>query len=198
MAVRTYYKHSRVKDTRIPYNFECENCLKNSGDMQAHIVGEEATHNSNFREISDDKAEQLEKQAYNFLVVKVKEIYKDATEKGIYCTEFKDECPHCHKPQSWGVSGLKKKRFDTPITILGVGVIMFIVGLILHFLSDTTDVPLPIVFGVLGVAVVCAIISFIWNTIKINMKIKATSANGRKNVPNIDWSKVQGLLNEEI
>ena len=81
---------------------------------------------------------------------------------------------------------------------MGVGVIMFIVGLILHFLSDTTDVPLPIVFGVLGVAVVCAIVSFIWNTIKINMKIKATSANGRKNVPNIDWSKVQGLLNEEI
>ena len=198
MAVRSYYKHSRVKDTRIPYSFECESCKQNSGNLQAHIVGAEAVHNSNFREISDDRAEKLEKQAYNFLVVKVKEVYKDATEKGIYCTEFKDECPHCHKSQSWGVSGLKKNRFDTPITILCVGAIMFIVGLVLHFLSDTTDVPLPIVFGVLGVAVICAIISFIWNTIKINMKIKATSASGTKNVPNIDWGKVQGLLNEQI
>lgn len=197
MAVRTYYKHTRVKETRIPYNFKCESCKQNSGNLQAHIVGAEAIHNSNFREISDDRAEKLERQAYKNLVAKVKEVHKDVTDKGIYCTEFNDECPHCHKSQSWGVSGLKKKRFDTPTTIFGVGIIMFFIGLFLHYFSDSTDVPLPIVFGILGVAAVGAIISFIWNTIKINMKIKETSANGTQNVPNIDWNKVQDLLNEE-
>lgn len=197
MAVRTYYKHTRVKDTWIPYNFQCENCMKNSGNLNAHIIGGEATHNSNFREISDDRANKLEEQAHKYLVAKVKEVYKDATEKDIYCTEFVDECPHCHKSQSWGVSGLKKKRFDTPIVIFGVGIVFFVIALIAHYLSSSTDIPLPIAFGVLGISFVGAVISLIWNTIKINMKIKETSANGTKNVPNIDWSRVQELLNEE-
>ena len=198
MAVRTYYEHRRVRDTWVPYNFQCESCMKNSGNLQAHIIGEEATCNSNFRELNADKADQLEKRAYTNLVLKVKEAYKDATEKEVYCTEFIDECPYCHKSQSWGVSGLKKKRFDTPIVIIIVGIILFIVALAAHYLADTTDVPLPIAFGILGVSVVVAIISLIWNTIKINMKIKETSSNGTKNVPVIDWNKVQELLNEKI
>lgn len=191
MAVRTYYKHTRVRETRIPYSFECENCKQNSGNLQAHIVGAEAIHNSNFREISDDRAEKLEKQAYKNLAVKVKKAYKDATEKGIYWTEFKDECPHCHKSQSWGVSGLKKNRFDTPFVIFGVGIMLFIVLLIGHYVT------LPIAFGILGASFVCAVISFIWNTIKINMRAKETSASGTKNLPNIDWNRVQELLNAE-
>lgn len=191
MAVRTYYKHTRVRETRIPYSFECENCKQNSGNLQAHIVGAEAIHNSNFREISDDRAEKLEKQAYKNLAVKVKKAYKDAAEKGIYWTEFKDECPHCHKSQSWGVSGLKKNRFDTPLVIFGVGIMLFIVLLIGHYVT------LPIAFGILGASFVCAVISFIWNTIKINRRAKETSASGTKNLPNIDWNRVQELLNAE-
>lgn len=191
MAVRTYYKHTRVRETRIPYSFECENCKQNSGNLQAHIVGAEAIHNSNFREISDDRAEKLEKQAYKNLAVKVKKAYKDVTEKRIYWTEFKDECPHCHKSQSWGVSGLKKNRFDTPLVIFGVGIMLFIVLLIGHYVT------LPIAFGILGASFVCAVISFIWNTIKINRRAKETSASGTKNLPNIDWNRVQELLNAE-
>lgn len=197
MPTRVYYKHSRIKDINVPYNFQCENCMKNSGDLQAHIIGAEAIYNSNFKTISDDKVDKLEKEAYENLARKVKEAYEDATEKEIYCTEFKDECPHCHKSQSWGVSGLKKKRFDTPIAILVVGIIIFIIALIAYYFADIEYLTLPIVFGILGVFVVCSIILIIWNTLKINKKIKETSTNGTKNIPNIDWNTVQELLNEK-
>lgn len=197
MATRTYFEHRRSKDTWVPYNFQCENCMKNSGNLQAHIIGDEATCNSNNGQLNAAREEQLEKRAYTNLVLKVKEAYKDATEKDIYCTEFIDECPYCHKSQSWGVSGLKKKRFDTPIVIFGVGIVFFVVALVAHYLSDSMDIPLPIAFGILGVGFAGAVISFIWNTIKISKKIKETSANGERHVPDIDWSKVQGLLNEQ-
>ena len=196
MAVRTYYEHKRVKDTWVPYSFQCESCGKDINNLNAHIIGQEATRSSNFRELNDAQAKQLEERAHQYLVSEVKEAYKDATEKNIYSTAFVDECPYCHKSQSWGVSGLKKKRFDTPIVIFGVGIVLFVIFLIAHYLSDSTDIPLPIAFGVLGAGFVGAIISLIWNTIKISMKMKETSANGVRNVPNIDWSKVQELLNE--
>lgn len=198
MATRTYYEHKRVKDTWVPYSFQCENCMKNVGNLNAHIIGQEATRNSNFKQLRDDQAKELEERAHQYLVAEVKEVYKDATEKNIYSTAFVDECPYCHKSQSWGVSGLKKKRFDTPIVIFGVGIVFFVVALVAHYLSDSMDIPLPIAFGILGVGFAGAVISFIWNTIKISKKIKETSANGEKHVPNIDWSKVQGLLNEQI
>ena len=197
MATRTYYEHKRVKDTWVPYSFQCENCMKNVDNLNAHIIGQEATRNSNFRELRDDQAKQLEERAYQYLVAEVKEVYKDATEKNIYSTAFVDECPYCHKSQSWGVSGLKKKRFDTPIVIFLVGIVFFVIALIAHYLSDSMDIPLPIAFGILGAGFAGAVISFIWNTIKISKKIKETSSNGARNVPVIDWSKVQGLLNEE-
>lgn len=197
MPTRTYYKHKRVEDTYIPYNFQCESCMKNSGNLKAHIVGDEATYNSNFPNISDTVIDNLEKQAHTNLVAKVKEAYNDATEKDIYCTEFKDECPHCHKPQTWGVSGLKKKRFDTPIVVFLVGVIFFLIALAGHFFSDLEYMTIPLAFGILGVGFVAAIAVLIWNTIKINIKIKETSASGTKNLPNIDWNKIQDLLNEE-
>lgn len=198
MATRTYYKHKRVQSIQVPYSFQCENCKQSSGVLQANIAGEEATLNSNFKTLSDEKSAKLERQAHQNLVNKLKEAHKDAAEKGIYSTEFKDECPHCHKPQSWAVSGLKKKRFDTPIVIFLVGVVIFVVALIAHYLSDTRDVPLSIAFVILGAGAVCAVISLIWNSIKINKKIKATSANGTQNVPDIEWNAVQDLLNEEM
>ena len=196
MAVRTYYEHKRVKDTWVPYSFQCESCGKDINNLNAHIIGQEATRSSNFRELNEAQAKQLEERAHQYLVSEVKEAYKDATEKNIYSTAFVDECPYCHKSQSWGVSGLKKKRFDTPIVVFGVGLVFFVIALVLHYLDDSTNIPLGVAFGILGVGFVGAIISLIWNTIKISMKMKETSTNGVRNVPNIDWSKVQGLLNE--
>lgn len=170
--------------------------MKNSGELKAHIVGDTATYNSNFKLLSPEKEVKLQEEAHKNLVRKVKEIHKDAKEKDIYSTEFKDECPHCHKSQSWAVSGLKKKRFDTPIAIFRVGVIIFIIGLIGYFSGQIENLTLPMTFAILGVAFVCAAISFVWNTIKINKKIKETSTSGTKNILNIDWSEVEDLLDE--
>ena len=197
MAVRTYYKHKRVEDVSISYSFKCESCMKDSGELKAHIVGEEATYNSNFNTISDERADKLEQEAHKNLVKKVKEIYKDANEKEIYCTEFKDECPHCHKSQSWGVSGLIKKRFDNPKVIIVLGIFLAIIALMGHYVSTTEEIPLWVTFAILGGAIIGAVLSFIWNTIKINKKIEETSANENKNIPKIDWKKVQDLLNED-
>lgn len=187
----TYYKHTRVEDANIPYSFQCESCMKNSGDLKAYIVGDTATYNSNFKTLSAEREVKLQEEAHDNLVKKLKEIHKDVKEKEVYATEFKDECPHCHKPQSWAVSGLKKKRFDTPIVIFGVGVIIFIIGLIGYFTEKIEYLTLPMTFAILGVAFVCAAISFIWNTIKINKKIKETSTSGTKNIPSINWEEVQ-------
>lgn len=197
MAVRTYYKHKRVEDIDILYNFKCESCTKNSGDLKAHIVGPEAIYTSNFSTISDEREEKLEKDAHKNLVKKVKEVYKDVIEKEIYCTEFKDECPHCHKLQSWGVSGLKKNKFDTPKIILILGILMAIVALIGHYCSTTQEIPLSITFWILGGTVVAAVLSFLWNTIKINKRIKEVSKNETRNTPNIDWSNIEKMLDEE-
>ncbi len=196
MAVRTYYKHTRVEDVNVPYNFQCENCMKNSGDLQAHLVGSEATYNSNFKTISDERDQALKKQAHKNLVKKVKEAYKDA-ENEIYCTEFRDECPHCHKVQSWGVSGLKKQRFDTPKAILILGLLVTGVALLGHYFSTSQDVPLSIAYGALGITVAGTILSFLWNVIKISRKRRSARANGARNKPNISWNKVQDLLSEE-
>lgn len=197
MATRVYFKHKSVDDVFIPYDFQCESCMKKSGDLKAHIVGDEAIYTSNYSSISDDKANKLQEEAHKNLVRKLKEVYKDVKEKEIYCTEFKDECPHCHKSQSWGVSGLKKKRFDTPIVILILGVIFFVIALIGHFASTTTEISLSVAFGCLGVGVLAAAVSLIWNTIKINQKLKEVSSNGAKYVPNINWDKVKKLIDEE-
>ena len=53
------------------------------------------------------------------------------------------------------------------------------------------------VFGILGVTIVCSVVLLIWNTLKINMKLKETSANGTQNIPNIDWNTVRELLSEK-
>lgn len=195
MSTRIYYKHTRVNDVNIPYSFKCESCAQESGELQAHIVGNEAVYNSNFKTIKEDRAKKLEQEAYDNLVKKVQEVHEDVTQKNIYCTDFKDKCPHCGKPQSWGVSGLKKERFNTPIVIFILGIIFFVIALIGHYYDDSMDyLTLPVVFGILGAFTAAAVLVLIYNSIKISMKTKATAANGVKNAPTVKWGKVQHLL----
>lgn len=198
MATRIYYKHKRVESADIPYSFKCESCMKDSGELKAHVVGSEAIYNSNFKTINDDRARKLEQEAHENLVKAVKKVHQNAVEKEIYCTEFKDKCPHCDQPQSWGVSGLKNDRFNTPIVILILGALIAGIAVIGHF-YDTKNADLftwPVVFGIVGVTVVAAAASFAWNMFKISQKTKATSQNGARNTPKIEWQKVQKLLDE--
>ena len=188
----TYYKHTKTESINVPYSFRCEQCLKESGPLKATIHGPEAEFNSNFKEINYDRQEKLSRKAHENLVKKVKETYKNATEKQIYSNEFKDECPFCHKPQSWAVSGLKKDMFTTPIVCAVLGLIL---GAGCYFFAEV-DNSLTIAIIVAAIFFAAAIVILIVNLAKIAGKVKKTSAAAQKNVPVIEWSAIQNILNE--
>lgn len=191
----SYYKHKRSEKVEVPYSFQCESCGKDSGPLKAVLIGTEATDNSNFKTLSQDREDKLRKRAHEFLVRKVKDTYRDTEEKKIFPTEFRDQCPHCQKPQSWAVSGLKKKMFDNPIACVGVGAIFAVIVVIGHYFSDEEYMTLTLAAGIFGVGVLAAAACLVWNLVKISMKNKKTAV-GMHNYPVIDWSGVQSLLNE--
>ena len=188
----TYYKHTKTESIDVPYSFRCEQCLKEVGPLRAAIQGPTAEFNSNFKEISYDRQEKLNQKANANLVKKIKETYQNATEKQIYSSEFKDECPFCHKPQSWAVSGLKKDMFSTPIVCIFLGIIL---AAGCYFFSGM-DNNLAIAIIVAAFFFAAAVIILIVNIIKVGSKVKKTSSSAQKNVPVIEWSAVQHLLNE--
>ncbi len=191
----SYYRHTRSEKAEVPYSFQCEHCGKDSGLLRATIQGTEATDNSNFKTLNPDREEKLCKRAHENLVHRIKEVHGDAVEKKIFATDFHDQCPHCFEPQSWAVSGLKKKMFDNPIVCLAVGAIFAVIAVLAHYFSDMEYVTLPLAAGIFGLGVVAAAGCLAWNVVKINSKTKKT-ATGMRNLPVIDWTAVQGLLDE--
>lgn len=177
----------------MPYSFRCEQCMKDSGQLVATISGIEAEINSNYKELEYNKQQILNEQAHKNLVRAVKDAHTNATQKNIFSKDFKDECPHCHKPQSWAVSGLKDDMFGTPIVCVILGIIL---GAGCYFFSGV-DNALTIAIIVAGICFVLAAGSLILNIIKIGNKKKQTSAVSQKNVPEIEWGAVQDILNEK-
>ena len=192
----SYYRHTRSEKAEVPYSFQCEHCGKDSGLLRATIQGPEATDNSNFKTLSPDREEKLRKRAHENLVQRIKEVHGDAVEKKIFSTDFHDQCPHCFEPQSWAVSGLKKKMFENPIVCLAVGAVFAVIAVLAHYFSDMEYVTLPMAAGIFGLGVAAAAGCLAWNVVKINSKTKKT-ATGMRNLPVIDWSAVQGLLDEQ-
>ncbi len=188
-----YYKHTKTESIKVPYSFRCEQCMKDSGQLQATISGSEAVINSNFKKLDEKKQQKINEMAHQNLVQAVKEAHTDATEKQIYCKAFSDKCPHCGQPQSWAVSGLKKERFSTPIVCLILGVI---IGIGCYLFIDR-DNKLTIALIAAGVCLLAAIGSLIFNSIKIAGKQRKTSASAEKNLPVIEWDAVQNILNEQ-
>ena len=189
----TYYKHTKTETVEVPYSFRCEQCLKDSGPLHAIISGAQAEMNSNFKKLDDRKQQKLEDMAHTNLVKAVKSACTDATEKQLYSKAFRDECPHCHKPQSWAVSGLKKERYSTPIVCLILGVIL---GIGCYFCIETEN-RLTIALAAAGICLILAVGSFIFNSIKIANKQRKTSDSLQKNLPVIEWNAVQHILNEQ-
>ncbi|MCI8380680.1 MAG: hypothetical protein HFI07_02640 [Lachnospiraceae bacterium] len=188
----TYYRHKKTESIDVPYSFKCEQCMKDSGTLKATIVGMEAEINSNYRDLEYNKQQKLNEQAHKNLVRDAKEAYKNATEKQIFHTAFKDECPHCHKPQSWAVSGLKDKLFENSIVSLIVGLI---VAAGCYFFSGV-DNAMQIAIAAFGISVVVAVVFFVVNITKINSKKKKTANVTQRNVPVIEWGAIQNILNE--
>ena len=190
----SYYKHKRSEKVNVYYSFQCEHCGKDSGPQKAVLIGMEATDNSNFKTLSQDREDKLRKRAHENLVQKVKETYKDAEAK-VFATEFHDPCPSCHQPQSWAVSGLKKKLFENPLVCLGVGAIFAVIAVIGHYFTDEEYMTLTLAAGIFAVGVVAAAGCLVWNLVKIQSKTKKTAV-GMHNFPVIDWSGVRELLDE--
>lgn len=192
----SYYRHTKSEKTEVPYSFQCEHCGKDSGNLQAVINGTQASYNSNFKTLSPERDEKLRREAHGYLVRDLKRVYKDVVEKQVYPMEFRDQCPFCHQPQSWAVSGLKKKMFENPIVCLCVGAIFAVIAVVAHYFGDMEYMPLTVAAGIFGVGVAAAAGCLVWNLVKINSKIKKT-ASGAKRLPVIDWGPVQYLLNEQ-
>ena len=85
----TYYKHTKRESYDIPYSFCCEQCMKESGTLQATIVGDQAEVNSSFRNLSESNQERLDNLAHKYLVQAVKKAHTNATEKQIFVKAFR-------------------------------------------------------------------------------------------------------------
>lgn len=189
----SYYKHKKTETIDVPYSFRCEQCMKDSGPLKAAISGMQAEINSNFKNLNDKKTQKLNEMAHANLVTAVKEAHRNATEKQIYSSAFKDDCPHCHKPQSWAISGAKNNMFNTPIVCVILGIIL---GAGCYFFAEVEN-STTIAIAVAGICFVLAAGSLVVNIIKIESKKKQTSTSLQKNVPVIEWSAVQHILNEK-
>lgn len=191
----SYYRHTRSEKAEVPYSFQCEHCGKDSGILHAVIVGTEATENSNFKTLKPERDKKLCQRAHENLVHKLKEVRKDTEEK-IYAKEFLDKCPSCQEPQSWAVAGLKKKMFENPIVCLCVGAVIAVIAVLAHYFTDMEYMTLTAAAGIFGAGVIAAAACLVWNVVKLNSKTKKT-ASGNRNLPTIDWSAVQNLLDEQ-
>ncbi len=188
----TYYRHRKTESVDVPYSFRCEQCMKDSGTLKATITGMEAEINSNFKTLNNRNQQKLDEIAHTYLVREVKEAYRNATGKQIYVKAFKDECPHCHKPQSWAVSGAKDDMFGTPIVCVILGAI---IGGGCYFFSGVEN-NLTIALVAAGICLVLAAGSLILNIVKVQNKKKQTSNVVQKNVPVIEWDAVDHILGE--
>lgn len=190
----SYYEHTKNETAEVPYSFQCEHCGKNSGPLRAVIKGPEATENSNFKTLSPNKEERLYKRAHENLVREIQRVHKDAVEKKIFSKDFHDQCPYCRQPQSWSVPFLKKNMFEYPVICLCVGAFVGLLMVAVHYMDDTMNITLPMAAGVLGLGVVAAIACLLWNVVRFVIINKKTASSVVKNLPVIDWSPVQELL----
>ena len=83
--------------------------------------------------------------------------------------------------------------FTTPIVCFIVGIIL---GAGCYFFSGV-DNSLTIAIVVAGICFALAAGSLILNIIKVSSKKRKTSVSCQKNVPVIEWSAVQDLLDEK-
>ena len=184
----SYYKHTRTESAKVPYSFRCEQCMKDSGTRQATIVGNEAVHNS---------MSNMQKEAFQKLKNALQEAYENAEGKHIYAKEFNDICPHCGKPQSWAVANLKNKLFENSIVSVIVGLI-FAVGSYFYIKSEPgrfeESWQLGVPIGIMAVAVLIAILLFAINMVKMSSKNKKTANVMQKNLPDIQWDAVEGMI----
>lgn len=190
----SYYRHTRTESIGLPYSFRCEQCGQESGLRRATIVGESELNNYR-KQLKDAEEDKLREKARANLAQKLQKLHQTVTEKQIIPTDFSDECPHCHQPQSWALTGMKKQMYEAPITYFAVGVFFAALGLLAHYFMDLEYVTIPVAIGIVAVGAVVGLISLLRNVTKIRSKQQKTSSAMQGNWPVIEWESVQDLLN---
>lgn len=196
MSSYSYYEHKRTESIKLPYSFRCEHCMNDSGPMFATITGS-GIKNSLSKKVNDKDEEKMRRDAHKDLVRAVRQLHKDIVQKQEYTAIFTDECPHCHKPQSWGISIVREGMFAGPLAFLIFGIFIGTVSLIAQKTGDMDYMTTPIALGIMALGAVAAAINLLWNICKVNKKKKMTATAMQKNLPTIEWAAVQSLLNEQ-
>ena len=192
----SYYEHKRTESVKLPYSFRCEHCMSDSGPLWATVTGY-GTKDSISKKVSEKDEEKMRKEAHRHLVMVLKRLHKDIVQKQTFTAIFTDECPHCHKPQSWGISIVKEGMLAGPLAFLIFGIFLGVVGLIGQKTGDLDYMTPPMIVGIVALGAIAAAISLIWNINKINKKKKMLATAVQKNLPVIEWEAVQSLLDEQ-
>ncbi len=194
--VDSWYEHKRKAHVEVPYSFQCEHCGRNSGSMRA-VISAEAIENTYSKTLDERRDNKLRMEVQKRLVSELKNVYKGIVEKRIYPKEFHDECPFCHQPQSWAVSGLQKEMFQKPIGWLGACSVFGLLLLLAYFLednpSDKESYALAMAFF-FGLGVILAGGCLIRNITRIIIK-KSKTSSGVRNYPLIEWELFRDMLN---
>jgi len=169
--------------------------MSDSGILNVTITGS-AVKDTIIKELSQKDEEKLRRKAHEDLIRTLKKLQENTAQKQVFPTIFSDECPHCHKPQSWGVSGTKEGWYVGPLFFIICGIIVAAVSLMGKETWEINYENIPLALGIVAVGVVAGVISLIWNIYKIKKKKKITNAAAQKNLPVIQWECVQNLLNE--
>lgn len=192
----SYYEHKRTESVKLPYSFRCEHCMSDSGPLLATVTGS-GTKNSIMKDVNETDEKKMREEAHKDLVRTLKRLHKDIVEKQVFTAIFTDECPHCHKPQSWGISIAKEGMIAGPLAFLIFGIFLGGVGAILQKTGDVDYMTPPVVAGVVALGAIAAAVNLVWNMIKVNKKKKMLSTAVQKNLPVIEWETVQFLLDEQ-
>lgn len=192
----SYYEHKRTESVNLPYSFRCEHCMSDSGPLWATVTGS-GTKNSIMKEVNQKDEEKMRKEAHKDLVRTLGRLHKDIVEKQAFTAIFTDECPHCHKPQSWGISIAKEGMIAGPLAFLIFGIFLGGCGMFLQKTGDVDYMTPPVVAGIVALGALAAAANLGWNIIKVNKKKKMLATSVQKNLPVIQWEAVQYLLNEQ-
>ena len=109
MAV--YFKHTRTVTQNVPYQFFCEHCRQDSGPLAAEFKAEATRSLTTKRPLTEEEKAQLDQEAAGKLHQSIQKARRGAQEEA-FSESFKDKCPHCGKPQSWALKGMKHLPFS--------------------------------------------------------------------------------------
>ena len=76
----SYYKHTQTQSIKVPYSFRCEQCLRDSGMLEAVITGS-ANLNTHSKVLLDREQAKLSQLSHAVLVREAQSVHREATQK---------------------------------------------------------------------------------------------------------------------